>query len=71
MLGVDIDDKLSWNKHIDKVAKKVASRIGARKIRDFVDQETLDIFYNALINPHFDYCSEVWNTMSVGLSNRL
>ena len=27
--------------------------------------------YNALINPHFDYCSEVWDTMGVGLSNRL
>ena len=27
--------------------------------------------YNALIIPHFDYCSEVWDTMGVGLSNRL
>ena len=27
--------------------------------------------YNALINPHFDYCSEVWDTLGVGLSNRL
>ena len=72
MIGVEIDDKLSWNKHIDKVAKKVASGIGAiRKIRDFVDRETLISVYNALINPHFDYCSEVWDTMRVGLSNRL
>ena len=72
MLGVEIDDKVSWNKHIDKVAKKVASGIGAiKKIRDFVDKETLISVYNALINPHFDYCSEVWNTMGVGLSNRL
>ena len=72
MLGVEIDDKLSWNKHIDKVAKKVASGIWAiKKIRDFVDKETLISVYNALINPHFDYCCEVWNTMGVGLSNRL
>ena len=27
--------------------------------------------YHALINPHFHYCSEVWDTMGVGLSNRL
>ena len=72
MLGVEIDDKLSWNKHIDKVAKKVASGIAAiKKIRDFVDKETLISVYNALINPHFDYCSKVWDTMGVGLSNRL
>ena len=72
VLGVEIDDKLSWNKHIDKVAKKVASGIGAiRKIRDFVDQKTLISVYQALINPHFDYCSEVWDTIGVSLSNRL
>ena len=72
IIGLEIDDKLSWNKHIDKVAKKVASGIGAiRKICDFVDQKTLIYVYHALINPHFDYCSEVWDTIGVGLSNRL
>ena len=36
VFGVEIDDKLSWNKHIDKVAKKIASGIGViRKIPDF------------------------------------
>ena len=72
VLGVEIDDRLSWDSHIDKVAKKVTSGIGAiRKIRDLVDRETLISVCNALINPHFDYCSEVWDTMGVGLSNRL
>ena len=72
VLGVELDDKLSWNRHIDKVAKKVTSGIGAiRKIRDCVDRDTLISIYNALINPHFDYCSEVWDTLGVGLSNRL
>ena len=71
VLGVEIDDR-SWHSHIDKVAKKVTSGIGAiRKIRDLVDRETLISVYNALVNPHFDYCSEVWDTMGVGLSNRL
>ncbi len=72
VLGVELDDKLSWNKHIDKVAKKVTSGIGAiRKIRDFVNRDILISIHNALINPHFDYYSEVWDTMGVGLSNRL
>ena len=39
VLGVEIDDRLSWDSHIDKVAKKVTSGIGAiRKIRDLVDR---------------------------------
>ena len=72
MLGVEIDDKLSWNKHIDKVTNKVASEIGAiRRILVFVDQKTLISAYHALINPHFDYCSEVWDTIGVGLSDKL
>jgi hypothetical protein len=72
VLGVEIDENLSWNKHIENVVKKVTSGIGAmRRIRDFVDRETLSSIYNALIRPHFDYCSEVWDTLGVGLSSRL
>ena len=72
VLGVDIDNKLKWNKHIDTIAKKVSSGIGAMsRIRDFVDRDTLISVYNALIRPHFDYCSEVWDTLGNGLSNRL
>ena len=71
-LGVDFDNKLKWNNHIDTVAKKVSSGIGAmRRIRDFVDRDTLIPVYKALIRPYFDYCSEVWNTLGNGLSNRL
>jgi hypothetical protein len=72
LLGVEIDEKLSWNKHVENVAKKATSGIGAiRRIRDFVDRETLISIYNALVRPHFDYCSEVWNTLGIGLSSRL
>jgi hypothetical protein len=37
-----------------------------RRIRDFVDRETLSYIYNALVRPHFDYCSEVLDTLGVG-----
>ena len=42
-----------------------------RRIRDFVDRDTLISVHNALIRHHFDYCSEVWDTLGNGLSNRL
>ena len=72
VLGVEMDENLSWKKHIENVVKKVTSGIGAmRRIRDFVDRETLSSIYNALIRPHFDYCIEVWDTLGVGLSSRL
>ena len=72
VLGVEVDENLSWNKHTENVVKNVTSGIGAMwRIRDFVDRENLSTIYNALIRPHFDYCCEVWDTLGVGLSNRL
>ena len=72
VLGVELDNKLKWNNHIDAVAKKVSLRVGAiRRIRDFVDKQTLISVYNTLIRPHFEYCNEVWDTRGTSLSNRL
>ena len=72
LLGVQIDEKLTWNKHVEEVAKKATSGVGAiRRIRDFVDRETLISIYNALVRPHFEYCSEVWDTLGIGLSTCL
>ena len=72
VLGVDIDNKLKWTNHIDIVAKRVFSGIGAmRRIRDLVDRDTIIPVYNVLIRPHFGYCSEVWDTVGNGLANSL
>jgi hypothetical protein len=63
---------LLWDKHIDKIAKKVSSGIGAiRKLKSSVDHNTLICAYNSLILPHLDYCCEVWDTIGITLSDRL
>ena len=36
-----------------------------------MDRETLISIYIALVRTHFDYCSEVWDTLGIGLSTRL
>ena len=72
VLGVQIDEHLSWNQHIEYIANKISSGIGAiRKLRTFIDTSTLVLVYNALIQPYFDYCCEVWDTLGKGLSERL
>ena len=71
-LGITIDDKLSWNCHIEKLTKKIASGIGAMKrVRHLVPPATLRLIYQALIQPHFDYCSTVWGTCGVTLQDKL
>ena len=71
-LVVCINEFLSWDKHIDKIAKKVSSGIGAIiKFKSCVDHNTLIRAYNALILPHFDYCCDFWDTINITLSDRL
>ena len=49
LLGVEIDEHLRWEKHVDHIASKVSSGIGAiKKLEEFVDRYTLVLVYNAL-----------------------
>ena len=65
-LGVIIGDRLDWSGHIEKITKKVASGIGAiKRIRHLVPQSTLHLIYQALIQPHFDYCNIVWGLYGI------
>ena len=60
--GIIIDDHLKWNTHIDNVVAKVSRAIGLiRHMKMFVPQATLISVYNAIVQPHFDYCSLVWD----------
>jgi hypothetical protein len=59
-LGTHINEKLSWNVHIEKLCKKVARGIGAlKRIRPFVSPSTMQLIYNCLVQPYFDYCSVI------------
>ena len=63
---------MAWHSHIDKLSKEIPSGIGAiTRIRPFVLPEILHYIYNALIQPHFDYCSIVWGNCGKTLSERL
>ena len=47
-LGVKIDQHLSWKGNTDEICKKVTAGISAiRRIKPFVDQDTLTLIYNA------------------------
>ena len=71
-LGPTIDAQLSWSKHVDEISKKVSSAIGAlKRVRPFIPTDVAVQIYNALILPHFNYCSPVWDGMSGCLSDKL
>ena len=71
-LGLNIDENLSWKGHIHEISKKVSSSIGAlKRVRPFVSMHTAVEIYKGLIEPHFDYCSAVWDGLSQQLSDKL
>ena len=71
-LGLTIDAQLSRSKHVDEICKKASSAIGAlKRVRSFISTDVAVQIHNALILPHFDYCSPVWNCMSGYLSDKL
>ena len=71
-LGVLIDEKLSWDLHVDKKCKKVESSIAVMKrITPFVPNSTLQTIYKAMIQPYFDYCSPLWGNCSAYLKEKL
>ena len=55
-----IDDNLDWGS------------IGAiKRVRHLVPQATLQLIYQALIHPYFNYCNTVWGNCGITLSNKL
>ena len=71
-LGLIIDENFSWNAHIYEISKKVSSGIGAlKRVRPFVSMHTAIKIYQGLIEPHFDYCSAVWDGLTRQPSEKL
>ena len=71
-LGVTMDQHLSWKSNTENICKKVTAGISAiRRIKPFVDQDTLILIYNTIVRPYFDYCCEVWDVFGETQSKRL
>ena len=64
-IGVYLDEKLSWEKHILMIKSKVAKGLGILyKARKVFPIETLKTLYYSIIYPHLTYCIEVWGNAS-------
>ena len=71
-LEVLLDEKLTFETHIEYICKKVCAGIGAlRRIKPFVPLCTLVTLYRSLIEPYFDYWSPLWDTCGKQLKDKL
>ena len=70
ILGIQVDDNLTWNSHFNFLSKKLSSYMWLlSKVRTYLSTEHRVLFYNAYIKPHLDYCSLIWsNTSNININ---
>ena len=63
MIGLEIDSKLSFKAHVEKICKKLALRIAVlRKMRAFLPLIQRVEYYNPVIRPVMSYASVFWSS---------
>jgi hypothetical protein len=71
-LGVFIDEKLNWKKHIEHIASKISKGIGAMgRVRNIVPNKALLMLYYALVYPYLTYCNIVWGSACISSLTKL
>ena len=60
LLGIQVDNKLSFNHHFDALSKKVNLKMNCIKRLKFLPHNVKVLFFKAFIMPHFDYCSSLF-----------
>ena len=62
-LGLILDRKLSFNRHINEKVNKAKKWIGIiRHLRSYLPTKTLEQIYKMYARPHLDYCDIIYHT---------
>ena len=61
-IGVILDNKLSFNQHIDEIVNKTTKLLNlCRRNLHMCDNHTKEIAYKTIVRPHLEYASTAWN----------
>ena len=72
LLGVYIDEGLTWKSHISYICKKISKSVGImHRVRFFLSSNTKISLYYTLIYPYLTYCTTVWSSTYVTNLNRI
>ena len=61
VLGIEIDQKLTFNCHVKTLCSKAAKKLSAiQRIANIIDKEKRNLLFNAIIKSQFSYCPLLW-----------
>ena len=62
LLGVTLDDELSYSTHISEICKKTSKKVGVLvRLRNMIPREAKLQLYKSAILPNLTYCHIVWH----------
>ena len=70
-LGVNLDEKLAWNEHINGLCSKIARSIGVINKLNFLPSRILRNLYFTLLHSHLNYCNIIWASSNLTNLRRL
>ena len=72
LLGINIDNNLSYVKHVDSVCHSITSKTALlRRIKPYLSIQYRKMYYNAYILPVIDYCLTIWGNAPKVQLNRI
>jgi len=71
-LGVIIDNKLTWQRHVDYIALKISKSLSVlSRLKYKLPKSCLLTLYYCLVYPQLNYCTIIWGCASKTLINKL
>ena len=71
LLGIEIDNQLSFNQHILKLSSKTAMQLNAKsRLAKFMGNKGKVGMIDSFVNSNFDYCRLVWHFCSCESSQK-
>ena len=65
LLGIHIDESLTWNLQVANIKKIVVYKLFLlRRIRTFLPTQSRIQFYNYYVKPYLEYCCSIWGSTS-------
>ena len=65
LLGIEIDNRLSFEKHISTLCNKASNQLNAiGRIQKFMGFKEKEVLLNSFVYSNFNYCSLVWHFCS-------
>jgi hypothetical protein len=72
LLGVFIDNDLSFNEHVDRICKKSGKQLNAlKRISRYLSATDKNLIYESFIMSNLNYCAPVWTFSSKASEEKL